>query len=76
MKKLLTTLGVLVFFSFIEFVQAQPQFIWANRIGGSGSERGYAVAADDDGNCYVTGKFENSCSFGNIILTSQGASDV
>jgi hypothetical protein len=55
---------------------AQPQFLWANRIGGSGVERGFAVTADDEGSCYVTGRFQNNCSFGTTNLISQGGNDI
>ena len=51
--------------------------LWVKGLGGSGSETGNAIAADSNGNTYVTGKFNGTTSFGSPSLTStDGFGDV
>jgi len=45
---------------------------WAHGAGSNFSEVGNAVAADQNGNCYVTGYFNLTTSFGDINLTATG----
>ncbi len=49
---------------------------WAYDTSGSGSDNGYAVAVDGDGNVVVAGYFVNTVDFGGGPLTSAGGSDV
>jgi hypothetical protein len=50
---------------------------WVKGAGSNFSEYGNAVAADNDGNCFVTGYFNLTTTFGDIALTAGGAqSDV
>jgi len=49
---------------------------WSRRIGGTGGERGYAVATDASGNVFVTGFFQGTVDFGGGDLTSVGISDI
>lgn len=47
--------------------------VWANRGGGPGQDTGFAVAADELGNAYVTGWFrDGDATFGSVTLTNTG----
>lgn len=52
-----------------------PQFnvvVEAMYAGGSGFESGFGISADDAGNTYVTGSFNDIISFGTTTLTPNG----
>ena len=51
---------------FVAKYDPSGDLVWARRAGGTGSERGVAIAVDDPGNSYVTGEFgdESSATFG------------
>lgn len=49
---------------------------WVQTAGGTGNDYGCGVAVDADGDCYLSGQFSGSASFGNTILTSAGGHDV
>ena len=54
--------------------------VWANTWGGSGVDSSSAVAADEEGNTYVTGIFSDTIDLDpgppSVIQTSQGVEDV
>jgi len=60
---------------------SSPEWSWAFRFGGGGSEIGQAVKVDRDGNSYVTGAFSATAHFqaqpasAGKSLTSKGGSD-
>ncbi|MBK9285865.1 MAG: T9SS type A sorting domain-containing protein [Sphingobacteriaceae bacterium] len=54
-------------------------FIWANRIGGTGDEIGYSLALDANANSYITGFFRSTADFDpgpGVFNMSPLASDV
>ena len=53
-----------------------PEWSWAGGGGGYSIDYGYDVVADDDGNCYITGKFHGEAVFGGTLLTSYGGWDI
>jgi hypothetical protein len=48
---------------------------WSAKGGGSGSDYGWDIKVDGDGNVYVTGQFQGTATFGSYTLVSQGGSD-
>ncbi|MDD2507192.1 MAG: T9SS type A sorting domain-containing protein [Candidatus Cloacimonetes bacterium] len=51
-------------------------WLWATRAGGGGPDEALDIDVDDEGNVYVTGGFESSAIFGDIVLESQGNKDI
>jgi len=49
---------------------------WATRAGGTDWDAGYGITIDNAGNCYVTGYFEGTATFGFYSLTSSGENDI
>jgi hypothetical protein len=60
---------------------SSPEWSWAFRFGGSGTDTGLAVKVDRDGNSYVTGAFSATAHFqtqpasASKSLTSEGGTD-
>ena len=51
--------------------------LWAKSAGGTGDERGYKIALDRAGNCYITGYFSSSTiTFGTTTLTNAGLTNM
>lgn len=61
---------------FIAKLDSDGNHIWANQAGGPSNEYGSDITVDSSGNCYVTGYFRNTATFGNTNLTSSGDEDV
>jgi len=53
-----------------------PSWQWAKSGGGTGSDAGWDVAVDANGNAYITGWFSGTATFGSTTLTGQGGLDV
>jgi hypothetical protein len=53
-----------------------PRWQWAVQSVGSGTAQVKSMATDAEGNAYVVGFFTETAQFGEIILTSQGRSDL
>jgi catechol 2,3-dioxygenase-like lactoylglutathione lyase family enzyme len=53
-----------------------PHWLWARGVGGTGYDEGISITIDNQGNQYVTGRFESTVSFGSHILTSNGWYDM
>ncbi len=80
MKIKLLLLGLFAFLLMAN-MQAQPEFVWANHVGGaSATTYCYGVAADENGNVYAIGHFWGTVDFdpgaGVYSLTSGGNDDV
>jgi len=61
---------------FVCKLDADGNFLWVKQAGGTGYDGGLDIAVDSAGNCYVTGYFEGSVSFGATTLTSSGELDI
>ena len=59
---------------FITKVNDQGILQWAVKAGGMGPDRGLSIKADQQGNCYVTGIYFGSATFGNTTINSVGGS--
>jgi hypothetical protein len=49
---------------------------WAASAGGEGSDYSYSLFIDDNDDIFTTGKFENTADFGELQISSQGATDI
>ena len=49
---------------------------WAQKAGGSGSDRPTSIKTDAAGNSYITGFFYGTATFGGYMVTASGAQDV
>lgn len=52
------------------------QFTHANGAGGTGSDRGYDIGTDSNGNMYVCGWFSGTAQFDTETLVSAGENDI
>jgi hypothetical protein len=61
---------------FVGKIDNSGNWLWATRAGGINDDSGTSIVADDNGNCYVTGYFNDTAMFGSYSLTSNGDSDI
>ena len=61
---------------FIAKLDTYGNWIWVKKAGGTGADAGYGIAIDAEGNCYITGHFQDTAGFGGTSLVSSGASDI
>ncbi len=61
---------------FVAKMDADGNWLWATKAGGSVYDRGYGITIDDAGNTYVTGLFEGEATFGSYSLTSNEYLDI
>ena len=62
---------------FIAKYDVNGNVLWAKRFGNSSSsDKGRAIAVSPSGNCYITGNFSSTVSFGSITLNSNGGNDI
>lgn len=62
---------------FVAKISPAGKVLWVKTGGGSKTDRGYGVACDKVGNCYVTGHFQSEdCQFDGQPLTLVGGYDV
>jgi hypothetical protein len=57
---------------FIAKYNSSGTAVWATSAGGTGTDQGRAVTTDASGNCYVSGKFNLTATFGSTSLTNGG----
>lgn len=71
----LTSAGDMDFF--VAKCSPDGKFLWARSAGGSGIDRGYGVATDDAGNCYVTGHYQSTnATFSGVAVHNAGDYDI
>ncbi|MDD4308871.1 MAG: SBBP repeat-containing protein [Candidatus Cloacimonetes bacterium] len=63
---------------FIAKIDTHGNWLWVQQAGGISNSYsgGEGIDLDSSGNCYVTGYFENTATFGSTVLTSSGYGDV
>lgn len=61
--------------AYIAKIDASGNWQWIRKAGGAGDEVSYGIAIDANANCYITGNFNESASFGGTYLYSSGAND-
>ncbi len=65
---------------FISKLDASGNFVWAERVGGTGADEAFNVTLDTSGNVYITGIFEGTVDFdpgsGTFQLASAGDHDI
>lgn len=62
---------------FVAKLNPKGQFLWARMGGGTLVDRGYGVAADAAGNCYVTGHYQSTdADFSGTKLPNRGDYDI
>ncbi|MEQ2009275.1 MAG: SBBP repeat-containing protein, partial [Limisphaerales bacterium] len=62
---------------FVAKCSPDGKFLWARSAGGSGIDRGYGVATDAAGNCYVTGHFQSTnATFSGVAVPNSGDYDI
>ena len=61
---------------FVAKIDTLGNWQWAIQAGGSEWDYGYAIKIDDARNCYVTGSFRSTATFGSYSLTSSGGFDI
>lgn len=61
---------------FIAKIDANGNWLWAKKAGGSSFDISNGITVDNNGNCYVTGHFSATASFGSYTLNSSGGQDV
>ena len=74
MKRLVVILMLLVC---VTILSAQEvDWLWAINSGGVSSDYAQCIAVDSEGNCYVTGYFRFTATFGSTTLTGKGDKDI
>jgi len=61
---------------FVAKMDANGNWLWVTQAGGSGSDFGWGIALDDNGNSYVIGYFSETAIFDSYSMTSSGEVDI
>ena len=62
---------------FLSKLDSSGNFVWAKRMGGTGSDGGYSMALGASGNLYMTGNYSSPViAFSSTVLTGFGNSDI
>lgn len=64
------------FDAYIAKLNSAGTWQWAKKAGGTGSDYGFGLKPDVDGNVYLSGFFEGSATFGSTTLNSYGDKDI
>jgi formylglycine-generating enzyme required for sulfatase activity len=56
-------------------LSSNGDWLWSQRAGGNGNDRGWTVSSDSDDNIYIGGRFSNTADFGGLEFTSKGSTD-
>jgi hypothetical protein len=61
---------------FVAKLNTSGAWQWAVQAGGALADQGKSIAVDSSGNCYITGRFYGTASFGATDLTISGGYDI
>ncbi len=61
---------------FVAKYSASGQLLWAVQGGGTNTDSGAGISVDATGNCYVTGRFTDTATFGDTSLVENGNADI
>lgn len=61
---------------FISKLDTNGNFIFTTKAGGTGSDYGRGITVDNNGNCYITGDFTATATFGTTSLLTSGNADI
>ncbi|HPF08295.1 MAG TPA: SBBP repeat-containing protein, partial [Candidatus Cloacimonadota bacterium] len=61
---------------FVAKMDSNGNWLWAKKAGGSSSDKGYGIAVDSSGNCYATGYFRSTASFGSTTINSGSTNNI
>lgn len=61
--------------SYVAKLDSSGNWLWAKKAGGTGDECSFGIDTDEAGNCFITGYFASSASFGSTTLYSAGGND-
>jgi len=61
---------------FVAKIDSTGVWQWATEAGGTGCDIGWGIALDAEENCYITGYFKDTATFGSYPLTSNGYEDI
>jgi len=61
---------------FVAKMDANGNWLWATKAGGTDNDNGFGITIDNAGNSYVTGTFRETANFGSYSLTSSGNTDI
>lgn len=61
---------------FVSKQDSEGNWLWAASAGGDGIDYLYGICADASGNCYVTGQFSGTATFGAHSIISAGSTDI
>ena len=61
---------------FIAKYDANGNLLWVRKAGGTGEDSGNDITIDNSGNCYMTGTFRSTATFGTTQIISSGAEDI
>ncbi len=61
---------------YIAKLSANGKWLWAIKLNGKFRHKSYGLVIDDDGNCFIIGKFKKTATFGTISIKSRSGYDL